>query len=44
MGHAVETIDNESIETGYWMRELEFPESPDTWEIDDFADLVSTND
>ena len=44
MNYAAETVYDESVETGYWMREIEFPESPNTWDLEDFAELIPSND
>ncbi len=44
MSHAAEKIENETVETGYLMHEIEFPEFPDTWKLEDFADLIPSND
>ena len=44
MDYTAETIDNENLETGYWMRELEFPDAPNTWELEDFSELIPSND
>jgi hypothetical protein len=44
MGYAAETIDDTTLETGYFMRELEFPDSPESWDLDDFAELLPSND
>jgi hypothetical protein len=43
MYNTAETINDEHLESGYWMRELEFPDSPNTWELEDFSELIPSN-
>ena len=44
MYYAAEIINDESVDSGYWMREIEFPESPNNWDLEDFEDLIPSND